>query len=212
MDDTAAEGPRCTSCTRALWDGELTHQGCGVCLRRTDDNLAALAGPRGLYAQLATALTPGSNGGDGGRVSGSRHAPLPIRLEALSLAARGGVVTVLQTWLADWHELLSFTYPRAEGGLQQQCDQAVTRLRANLPWAAEHHPAWAEFAGEVRQLATACKRQATGEKPERQIAVVCRCGSILRFTLSTDGRRCTCGQQYGWAELRQLPLAERSAA
>lgn len=210
--DTTSDAPRCTSCDRPLWDDELTHRGCGVCLRRTDEALAALAGPRGLYAQLATALTPGRGGDGGGRVSGSRHAPLPVRLEPLSLTARGGVVTVLQTWLVDWHELLGFTYPRFEGGLQQQLDQAVTRLRSNLPWAAEHHPAWAEFAGEVRHMVGACRRQTTGEKPERTIAVACPCGSVLRFTLSTDGRRCLCGTQYGWTELRRLPLAERNAA
>jgi hypothetical protein len=39
--------------------------------------------------------------------------------------ARGGVVPVLQTWIVDWRELLDYRHPRWEGGLQQQCDQAV---------------------------------------------------------------------------------------
>ncbi|MBQ1163942.1 hypothetical protein KBZ21_38735, partial [Streptomyces sp. A73] len=29
-----APNPTCTSCSRTLWQDELTHQGCGVCLRR----------------------------------------------------------------------------------------------------------------------------------------------------------------------------------
>ncbi|MBQ1166874.1 hypothetical protein KBZ21_53665, partial [Streptomyces sp. A73] len=70
------------SCSRTLWQDELTHQGCGVCLRRTDAALAELAGPRGLYARLSTDMAPGTSGG-GGRVSGSKNAPIPVRLAAL---------------------------------------------------------------------------------------------------------------------------------
>jgi hypothetical protein len=204
--------PRCTACGRNLWDDELSHFGCGVCLRATDRRLAELAGPGGLYARLGGALIPGSGRGEG-RVSGSRTAPLPLRLEPLSLQARGGVVTVLQTWCVDWFDLLSFGYPRAVGDLQAQLDQAVSRLRGNLGWAAEKHPAFDEFVGEVRQLVAACRAQTTGERPERRVRVCCPCGGTLSITLSTEGRRCGgCSTSYTWAELRELPLAERSAA
>ncbi|MBQ1166240.1 hypothetical protein KBZ21_50480, partial [Streptomyces sp. A73] len=40
--------------------------------------LAELAGPRGLYARLSTVMAPGTSGG-GGRVSGSKNAPKPVR-------------------------------------------------------------------------------------------------------------------------------------
>lgn len=212
MNSLDVSAPVCTACGRGLLEHELRHQGCGVCVRTLDGLLLELAGPRGLYARLSTVLTPGTVAA-GGRVSGSRTAPLPLRLETLSLQARGGIVTILQTWIVDFHEHLAFRHPRWEGNLQQQCDQAVNRLRILLQWAAEHHPAWAEFASEIRQAVGACRAQVTGETPARRVTVTCHCGAPLRITLDTPGRRCdACGNQYGWAELRQLPLAERAAA
>ncbi|MFE9382342.1 hypothetical protein ACFYMO_03760 [Streptomyces sp. NPDC007025] len=202
----------CTVCQQNLWDSELGHQACGACVRKLDRLLQDLAGPRGLYAQLATVLTPGTVG-DSARVSGSRTAPLPIRLEPLSLASRGGVVTILQTWLVDIHEHLGYRHPRWQGGLQGQLDQAVSRLRILLPWAAENHEAFRELFTEVRDAVSACRAQVSGEPPARRVTVVCAlCDATMRITLDTPGRRCQCGTQYGWAELRQLPLAERAAA
>ncbi|MFG7942914.1 hypothetical protein [Streptomyces cacaoi] len=201
----------CTSCGHDLWQDELGNQGCGACQRRVDRALAELVGPRGLYAQLTDVLTPGTTGA-GNRVSGSKNPPIPVRLAALNLQARGGVVTILQTWLVDWHDHLGYTHPRWDGGPQDQLDQTVARLRTLLPWAVEHHPAWAEFAGEVRQAVGACRAQVTGEPPARRVTVTCTCGAALRITLDTPGRRCACGQQYGWAELRRLPLAQGAAA
>ncbi|EPD94566.1 hypothetical protein HMPREF1486_03119 [Streptomyces sp. HPH0547] len=204
----------CTVCQQPLWHAEQGHQACGACVRRLDQLLHSLAGPTGLYARLATVMQPGTLR-DTNRVTGSRTAPLPIRLEPLSLAARGGVVTILQTWLVDIHEHLGWRHPRWEGDLQQQLNQAVDRLRHRglLTWAAENHPAFAELYTEVRDLVAACRNQVSGEPPARRVTVVCPlCDATMRITLDTPGRRCTCGQQYGWAELRQLPLAERTAA
>ena len=207
------EWPTCTGCGRQLWQTELGRVACRLCEERVDLDLRALRGPDGLYVQLASALRPGAGGDTGARVSGSRTAPLPLRLEPLSLSARGGVVTVLQTWLIDWHEQLGYTYPRWEGGLPEQLDQATHRLRMLLPWAAERHPAFGEFTTEVAHLTRACRRQVTGEKPERRISVACPCGAILRVTISTPGARCTtCGEQYARADVLGLPLAERRMA
>jgi hypothetical protein len=206
------EWPTCF-CGRQLRHNELGRVACRICQSRADENLAAVAGPRGLYAALTSALTPGASAGEG-RVSGAtREAPLPLRLEPLSLAARGGVVTILQTWLADWHELLGWRHPRWQGGLQQQCDQVVRALRNNLEWAATSHPAFTEFATEVAQIVRDCRRQTTGERPERRVAVTCPCGAVLRITLSTPGARCgACATQYARADLLELPLAGRIAA
>jgi len=210
LDDAPA--PACTICLRALYENELGHQACRPCTDRVDHNLRSLAGPEGLYARLTHHLRPGSSNG-GPAVSGSRTAPLPVRLEPLSLAARGGVVTILQTWLVDWHDLLGYRYPRWEGDLQQQCDQAVHRLRTLLPWAAEQHGAFAEFAHEIAQLRRQCEAATGGEKPPRRVPVQCGCGQILRVTLDTAGIRCpACETQYGHSEALQLPLAERRAA
>ncbi|WP_442803629.1 hypothetical protein OG411_29860 [Streptomyces pseudogriseolus] len=210
LDDAPA--PACTICHGNLYENELGHQACRPCTERTDQNLRALAGDDGLYARLARSLRPGSSSG-GPVVSGSRTAPLPVRLEPLSLAARGGVVTILQAWLVDWFELLDFRYPRWQGDLQQQCDDVVHRLRVNLNWAAETHPAFAEFALEVAQLRRQCEAATGGEKPPRRIGVQCSCGHTLRVTLDTAGVRCpACDTQYGHSEALRLPLAERRAA
>ncbi|WP_184766375.1 hypothetical protein [Streptomyces griseoloalbus] len=210
LDDAPA--PACTICHNGLYENELTHQACRPCTDRVDHNLRALAGADGLYARLAHSLRPGSSGG-GPVVSGSRTAPLPVRLEPLSLAARGGVVTILQTWLIDWHDLLGYRHPRWDGDLQQQLDQVVKRLRVLLPWAAEEHGAFDEFARELGSLVHQCQVVTGGEKPTRRIGVACTCGHTLRVTLDTAGVRCpACSTQYGHSEALRLPLAERRNA
>lgn len=203
--------PTC-ACGRQLRHDELDRTACWLCQERADQALRTLPGPAGLYAKLATVLAPGSGGG-AVRVASSRTAPLPLRLEPLSLTARGGIITILQTWLVDWHERLGWRHPRWEGGLQEQCDQVVKALRINLDWAAADHPAFVEFTREVSDLVRQCERQITGERAERPIAVACPCGTVLRVTVSTPGVRCRgCGTQYGRTEVLDLPLATRAAA
>lgn len=202
----------CAVCHRDLYEDELGHQACRPCTERADRNLTALAGPDGLYAKLSDSLHPGA-GMAGPAVSGSRTAPLPVRLDPLSLAARGGVVTILQTWLIDWHEQLGYRHPRWEGDLQQQCDQVVHRLRVLLPWAAEAHGAFDEFAAELAKIRVQCATATGSERPARRVPVLCTCGHILRITLDTAGVRCPdCSTQYGHSDALQLPMAERRAA
>ncbi|MFF4090389.1 hypothetical protein ACFYY9_26435 [Streptomyces nigra] len=204
------ERPTC-GCGRQLRHDELGRVACRLCQDRVDHALLQLPGPGGLYAQLATRLVPG-RGGDGPVVSVSKTAPLPVRLEPLSLLARGGVVTVLQTWLVDWHEQLGWRHPRWQGDLQQQLDGVVRALRTNLEWAATSHPAFWEFGVEVSGLVRQCERQITGERQERPIAVACPCGSVLRVTVSTPGARCHgCDTQYDRSAVLDLPLAARAA-
>lgn len=200
----------CTVCGTGLYDTE--QQTCRLCTDRTAGNLAALAGPEGLYARLSASLRPGSHSG-GPAVSGSRTAPLPLRLDPLSLAARGGVVTILQTWLVDWHETLGYNHPRWDGNLQQQLDQAVGRLRNLLPWAAAEHGAFQEFATEIAQLKRQCEAATGGERGPRRFGVSCTCGATLKITIESAGKHCDhCGAQYDRQQLFRLQLAERRAA
>ncbi|KOG33300.1 hypothetical protein [Streptomyces resistomycificus] len=210
-DQPTYQWPTCP-CGRQLHRDELGRTACRPCQERADTALRRLPGPDGLYAQLATRLTPG-RGGDGQVVSVSRTAPLPLRLEPLSLMARGGVVTILQTWQVDWHDHFGWRHPRWNGGLQQQLDEVVHALRINLEGAASTHPAFWEFVHEVGSLVRQCERQITGERPERPVAVTCPCGTVLHITVSTPGARCTgCATQYARAEVLDLPLAQRAAA
>ena len=208
MTDTA---PACTVCHTGLYEDELDRQACLPCVRRTDENLLALAGARGLYAQLGQQLAPGAGSG-GPTVSGSRTAPIPVRLEPLSLLAKGGVVTILQTWVDDWAD--HGRAHRTRGGtLQQQLDAAVQTLRFNLDWASAQHAAFPEFAAEVWQIRRQCEGQITGERAPRRIGVACGCGQTLRITLDTTKVVCpACAQQYGHSEALSLPLAQRAAA
>ena len=208
MTDTA---PACCICHTGLYDDELDRQACLPCVRRTDENLLALAGARGLYAQLGQQLTPGS-GSSGPAVSGSRTAPIPVRLEPLSLLAKGGVVTILQTWVDDWAD--HGRAHRTRGGtLQQPLAAAVQTLRFNLDWASAQHLAFAEFAHEVQQIRRQCEGQITGERAPRRIGVACPCGQTLRITLDATKVVCpACAQQYGHSEALSLPLAQRAAA
>ena len=205
------EWPTCP-CGRPLRHNELDRVACRPCQDRTDQALRKLPGPHGLYAQLATRLAP-SRGGDGPVVSGSRTAPLPLRLEPQSLIARGGVVTILPTWLIDWHEQLGWRHPRWQGSLQQQLDNVVGALRVNLEWAASSHPAFDDFARETASLVRQCEQVVTGDRPERPVSVSCPCNTVLRITVSTPGARCRgCGTQYARQELLDLPLAQRTVA
>jgi hypothetical protein len=203
------EWPTC-ACGRPLRHDELGRVACRLCQDRADHALRQLPGPVGVYAQLAKRLAPG-RGGDSIVVTASRTAPLPLRLEPLNLMARGGVVTILQTWQTDWHEQLGWRHPRWNGGLQQQCDEAVKALHNNLEWAASSHPAFGDFTQEITALVRQCERQITGERAERPISVACPCGTVLRITVSTPGKRCHgCNTQYDRSEILDLPLAARS--
>lgn len=209
MNDIA---PSCCICHTGLYDDELDRQACRPCIRRTDENLLALAGARGLYAQLGQHLTPGSSSSGGPVVSGSRSAPIPVRLEPLSLLAKGGVVTILQTWVDDWAD--HGRAQRTRGGpLQQQLDAAVSTLRFNLDWASAQHPAFNEFAREIWQIKRQCEGQITGERAPRQIPVACPCGQTLRITLDMDRITCSrCQEQYDHQAMLNLTPTRRAAA
>ena len=120
----------CIVCRRDLWDDELDRYLCRICTGRIADDLAAIAGPAGLYAQLDHHLAPGSGNG-GPAVSGSRTAPLPLRLDVLNAMTQAGpVLAPLETWVRDWE-----SYGHADlceaGTLQQRVDHAVGTLRFN---------------------------------------------------------------------------------
>jgi hypothetical protein len=202
----------CIVCRRDLRDHELGNKACQLCEQRTDQNLRALAGPQGLYAQLDSRLAPGAGNG-GPAVSGSRTAPVPVRLDVLNLMTdRGPILATLETWVRDWEEAGHAVLCEA-GTLQQRVDHAVNTLRFNLGWAAREHNAFDEFAREIGQARRQCEVQVTGEKQPRVVPVACSCGQTLRITLDTVKVVCpACAQQYGHSEALSLPLAERAAA
>lgn len=202
----------CLICHRDLHADDTARYACRHCTERVDRQLRELAGPRGLYARLGTRLTPGSGSG-GPAVSGSRNAPVPLRLDVLTLLTAGGpVLGPLETWVRDWEARGRATMDEA-GTLQRRVDHAVGTLRFNLEWAVTAHSAFDEFAREVSLMHRQCSVRVEGEKPPRVIPVACPCGAVLRVGLDTPGARCYgCQTQYGHSEVLRLPMAERRAA
>ena len=201
--------PTCNTCPRDMRRDELDRLNCRICQHRADDNLAALPG---LHEALEHALAPRRQS-DGPHVTGSRTAPIPVRLDALNLLAVGGILTTLQEWQTDWHDQLGWTQPSWNGDQKQQLDQTVHALRTNLDWAASSHPAFPDFSREIAALVRSSRQQIDGTPPERRIAVTCPCGGTIRVTISTPGARCpACSHQYGRADVLELPLAVRNAA
>ncbi|GGU52358.1 hypothetical protein [Streptomyces lavendofoliae] len=208
MNDAA---PLCVICPRALFDDEHGRYICRPCERRIDEDLLALAGPSGLYARLCLRIQPGRGSG-GPIVSGTRGASMPPSEHVLTLTANGGIVSTLETWVADW-ATYGLGVVSTGGRLQHRVDQAVVTLRLNLTRAAALHPALDEFAREIRQARRQCEGHIGGEKPARRIPVACPCGHVIKTTIDTQGETCRgCGEQYGHTEVLRLPMAERRAA
>ncbi|WP_053625816.1 hypothetical protein [Streptomyces sp. WM6349] len=206
----------CCICATALWDDETGRLICRPCERRIAENLAALAGPGGLYARLCLRIHPASGGNSSGpAVSGTRGAPIPANLQVLSLTANGGIASALEEWVRDWA-----TYGLAATGtggrLQYRVDRAVATLRLNLPQASHRHPALDEFAREVWSIRKQCEALIAGAKPPRKVPVQCGsdgCDGILKISIDTPGETCrACGREYGHSEVLQLtPTADAAA-
>lgn len=205
----------CCICATTLWEDEAGRTICRPCERRIGENLAALAGPGGLYARLCLRIQPGATAGSGPAVSGTRGAPIPASLQVLNLTANGGIVSCLELWVEDWASYGLATVGTG-GRLQYRIDRAVATLRLNLPRAAHRHPALDEFAHEIWSIRRQCEALIAGGKPPRKIPVHCsteECDGILLVTIDTPGETCrSCEREYGHGEALQLRPAEKTAA
>lgn len=137
---------------------------CNLCRHRLAARLWEL---RDLHSLLGAALVPGQSGSE--RVSGSREAPLPLRVEPLDLAgsadqadralfARGvlgldddqvgslSVATILQTHCVAMATLLEVPPPRPDVPVM------VSWLSRHLSWAWSGYPEVADLADEVTTL------------------------------------------------------------
>ena len=210
----------CIVCRRDLFDDEWDRYCCRPCQNHIDADLASLAGPvtwqsgrlvSGLFAALPGELEPGARG-SGPRVSGSRSAPIPARLEPLSQSADGGLVNDIEEWVRDWNHRGYAT--RSSGGRPQyRMDQAVATLRFNLDTAVRRHDAINSFAEEVREIRGTCEALIIGARPPKPLTAPCHCGTLIRFNLNTHARYCKgCGTDYGHSALIQLAKDTQGAA
>lgn len=134
-------------------------QACEGCRSRLRSLLVEIVE---LYADVRAQMVPGQSQGQ--RVSGSREAPLPLRVDPLDLTmpARAAaihdalgdqigqlsVATVLDSWVRDWRETRDM-----REALPDPTVPALGRwLTDRLDWACSDHPAVDEFAAEIRNL------------------------------------------------------------
>jgi hypothetical protein len=168
----------CTLCQRPIDDREpIRHDRCATRLR------ADLVAIPGLYALMGAVLAPGTAAGT--RVSGTRTAPLPVRLEPLSLRARGGLVTTLALWETHVRAERSLSAGTERGISARDLAAIVLFLRAQLPWMTEQYTQVHKFADDLRDIVHDC-RAAAGILPNMM-----RIGDCPA-TLS-DGEPCATG-------------------
>ena len=175
----------CVICSRRPPEWGLVCSGCKVRMR---DQLAALVDEYAL-------LDPRPSGGAGEKVSGTRTAPLPGRLDVLNLVGPGSVHVTdpygdqtgelptavwLEQWVRDWRDV------RGQG--EHLPGTTVTELSAwlsfRLDWACDEHQAIDEFAAELKQQLGALRAvNRSGEpKPEPLVTPcpTCRLRALVR--------------------------------
>ncbi|MDG9701700.1 hypothetical protein [Streptomyces sp. DH37] len=207
MDDTA---DRCVICARHLLEHETGRYACALCEQAGGRMIRDMPG---LYRRTEALLLPSSRGVGAGPVSGSKGAPLPGG-EVLNLRAAGGLVNIFAGWEQAVRDELGWDPAPGRGTYEQTLAAVCGFLADNGPWMYASFPAVDDYHGELRQWHGRVTGMVTGERPERRVTLACTdCGGPLSVTLSTPGKRCPCGAQYGFAELRALrPIAERRAA
>lgn len=207
----------CGLCDRKAADGYL----CVGCLRRTDDNLAALPG---LYDALLRFLQPGRTGDHGGRRT-TREAPLPVAELPLTMRGPGGMVGVCEDWRSALHCDLGWTEPKPRGTYEDRLARAVRGLRNNILWIGSSWPPAGAFAEEIRDLVLGAKSIVDPPEPTLRIGECAAllpdgsvCGAVLRVPAGVTEVSCKwCGAEYPpslWLALRDgtwnAPAPERT--
>jgi hypothetical protein len=147
---------------------------------------------------LGEHLEPKASGGP--RVTGTRERPLPLRVDVLDLSMPARLETVngredqvglpsiastLASWVDDWIAI--------RGQHEHMPRQTVTALADwldnRLDWAAEHHPAFDDFADEIRRLhsQTRVALEITDPRPQLCVGVPCRHCDLLALFRRSDG-------------------------
>lgn len=165
-----------------------------------------------LYARIS--LLP-STGAAGPRVTGSREAPLPLRVDALDLTmpARAGsvhdlhgdqtghiaVASILDSWVDDWRGQRG----KGEGRPEPYVAVLAGWLGVRLAEACADHPAVDEFAADMRRLVRSI-RAVIGDAPVRpeRLTAPCPGCDLLALVRVDDSVRCRAcptwltGEQY----------------
>ncbi|NGO67152.1 hypothetical protein [Streptomyces boncukensis] len=158
----------CQHCPRNTNEGRNL---CRVCEERLATQLDEIPS---LYRALEYLV------GTKAKTSGKRtsvEASAPCNIDALNLTAPGGIADILASWVEDWYDLLDWGEPQLDSR-DDRVTSAVHRLRGNLPWAVEQHPAVGDFAREIAQLHRRARRVLDGDTPRVPLCA-CTCGGTV---------------------------------
>lgn len=191
----------CTICGRNL---DTQAMGCDHCRTLADTMLVEIGV---LHAELPDQLERGQGGGP--KVSGSREAPLPLRVDPLDLSmpapdgqrrwmplavadqvGHQSVLAILDSWVRDWRD----TRANSEHLPIPAGASLVSWLRNRLPWAYKEHPAVDEFHAEIKQLRSDLRRVAgVSEIRPELLDVPCRKCEWLSLANLPGQDRVECG-------------------
>jgi hypothetical protein len=144
----------CTICRYPTDDRDpVRHQRCA---ERLTADLRAIPGH---YALMGAVLAPGTAGG-GAHVSGTRTAPLPVRLEPLSLRGPGGMVTTLTLWERHVRAERKLSAGTERGVSAGSLAAIVLFLRTQLPWMTENYTQVEKFSTDLRDILHDCRAAA----------------------------------------------------
>jgi len=198
-----------------------------VCQNCRDRLRATLNDIPDLYTALDDELL-GQGGKAGPKVSGTREAPIPGRLDVLNLRGPGStanmpiadqhgaipVFAALESWERDWRHCRGLPITGVWPDLPTALTSIVRFLDAHLDWAADNHGAIDEFAGDVRGVRQSIKA-AQGDRPDTVAIGNCpilddagkACGAKLRASTWHDTIRCpACRTVWERAEWERLGL------
>ncbi|MCY0961547.1 hypothetical protein [Streptomyces sp. H27-H5] len=136
-----------TACCVCEGDAE----GGYLCRSCTATTVGRLHGLPGRYNDLLPFLTPG-NGGQGGRRSVAVSAPLPVSEPVLSLRGPGGIVGVVEDWVAAVRAARGMRAANPVGAVPTRLSAAVRELVGHMPWISVSWPNAGLFAEEIRDL------------------------------------------------------------
>lgn len=187
--------PLCPVCTRSLTHDDPP-MGCERCLTRAREDLAAIVE---LYALLPAVMRASAYGQPGAPRNGSRSSERQIPGgDALVMLGGGShaytapgveagdppsVAFELSRWEDDWR--ITRGEPAAQ--VDANVTTAAGYLEVHARWAASEHPAFDEFATDMRslraRLESACGRTDRAEKG----APCMDCGELLRRRWTDSG-------------------------
>lgn len=214
---------KCVVCQRREADGP---QVCRSCPPWLDGLLVEIVE---LYALAPSAVIPTRGGGP--KVSGSREAPVPARLDVVDLLDQArvpnpsdqarehpedqighhSVATALDQWVRDW---ITYDWCHGDHLPVPTVSTLVGWLRVRLEDACDRHPAIDDFAVEIRQVRSILSGALRSTRHSGEPIGRCpiqfdsgeRCGATLYAEPYVDHISCPrCGTN--WPRVKWLALA-----